>query len=105
MHILPTAIRKLLRHTGARYLVRSGAIGYNGTVPGNLAEVLFKLSTEDSNGIRQFLIRLRPGLRVSDINKCELFTTIHAFAHFVDRDSGDFHTTSLRVYCSQPILE
>jgi hypothetical protein len=93
MHILPTAIRELLRHTGARCFVRSGAIGYDGAVLWNFIEVLSKLFLGHPDRIRQFLIRFRPGLRVSDVDKRELLAAIHPFFYFVGRDSGYFHAT------------
>ena len=56
MHIPPTAVRKFLRHTGARCFVRSSAIGNNGAVFRNFIEVLFKLFLGHPDRIRQFLI-------------------------------------------------
>ena len=43
VHALPTAIRQFLRHTGARRLVRSGAVGDDGAVARYLVQMLFNL--------------------------------------------------------------
>ena len=49
--VLISAIRKLLRQTGARILVRSGAIRYDRFVFGNLGDMLFKFVHRHANGL------------------------------------------------------
>src|SRR5678815_5310861 len=86
MHILPTTVSKLLRHTGARPFVWSSAVGNHCAVFGYIVEMLLKLFGRNSDSVRQLSIRFLPCRRVARIYKGKLLPTIHPFLYFIDCD-------------------
>jgi len=92
MHVLPTAIREFLCHTGTGPLARSSAVSDDSAVVRNLVEMLAYLIGRHSNGVWQLQVRLPPRLRISRINKRERLTTINPLANLVDCDSCSFHS-------------
>jgi len=92
MHVFPTAIGKFLCHTGTRSLVRSSAVSDDGAIVRNLVDVLIHLVSGHSDRARQFLIGLRPRLRIPRIDKCEPFAAVQPFTNFVDCNSCNFHS-------------
>jgi hypothetical protein len=91
MHILPTAIREFLCHTGTRRLVRSRAVSNDGAIVWNFVGVLIDCVSRHSNRTGQFLIGLTPRLRISRIDKRELLAAIQPLCDLVHCNSCYLH--------------
>src|SRR5215207_3946234 len=100
VHVLPTLLKQLERHTGARPFVRSSAVGDDGAVARYLVEVLLQLTRGDADRPGQFCLRLAPRLRVARVDVCELLAPVQTLFYFVDCDSGRFHGLHLPSPCS-----
>src|SRR5262245_45404700 len=76
---------QFLRHTGARRLVRSGAVSDYPTFSRNtlrdFAQMPFNFAGGDANRARQLFVRLAPGLRVAGVNKNYGLAAIHPSHH------------------------
>jgi hypothetical protein len=75
--ILESLLPKLLRQTGAGGFVRSSAVGDNRTSARDLRQVLLRFSYRNAQRTWQLDVRFPPGLRISRIDKDELFTSVH----------------------------
>src|SRR5262249_46085612 len=76
---------QFLRHTGARRLVRSGAVSDYPTFSRNtlrdFVQMPFNVAGGDANRARQLFVRLAPGLRVAGVNKNHGLAAIHPSHH------------------------
>src|SRR5688572_16834589 len=91
MHVLETAFCKLLRHTGARCLMRSSAVSNHSSIVRNLFEVLLDFIRRNAYSAWQFHSRFSPGFGIASVDKRKLFIAIHSFFNFIHRDSCYFH--------------
>ena len=95
MNVFPTTIRELLCHTGTRCFVRSCAVCDDCTIVRNLVEMLFHFAGRYANRGGKFLVGFSPRLRISRINKRELFAPVQPFCDFIYYDSCCLHNVKV----------
>src|SRR5258708_3075693 len=97
-HVLVAMLLKFLRQTGARALVWSSAVGYNGPVPGNSGQALFEFVQRHSNRFWYHGARFRPGVGVAGVNYREVFSGVHSPLQFLDCDSRSVRHKNLLAF-------
>ena len=95
MDILPTAIRELLCHTGTRSFVRSRAVSDDHAIVRDLLEVLIHFAGGNPDRTRKLLVRFRPCLRISRIDKRERLSPVQPFANLIYCNSCCLHNSHL----------
>src|SRR5688572_14037031 len=90
MHVREAAPAQLTRHTRARVLVLSGAVGEHGAVARHRRGMALHVVRRHADGPRDLRVRLAPGFGAAGVHDGQGLAPGHPLADLVDGDARDF---------------
>ena len=85
MHVIESVFFQSERHTGARILVRSGAVSDGKHVAPNVRNMFFRVVWRDPDRTARLDVRFLPRIRCSRIDDRNIFTAVQPACDFISR--------------------